>query len=100
MTHEDFMLLMQFPVEWSEWGMIPDELACVQLENYEEGHENSPEHDRNGAFHWWLKRNPSKAQVSKLLKLSRLDPDQLMAQDARKYIRKSLSYERSMETES
>lgn len=86
MTKEEFILLMQFPQEWVIWNMYPDELSDTQLKGYEPGHEKSSEHDRNGAFHWWLRRNPDKDILMKLLKLSSLDPDQDMATDVRSYI--------------
>lgn len=86
MTKEEFIVLMQFPQEWVTWNMIPDELSQIQMNWYEKGHENASEHDRNGAFHWWLRRNPEKDVLMTLLKLSSLDPDQLMAADVRRYI--------------
>ena len=89
MTHDEFLRLMKFPKEWLEWEMIPDELARMQVERYEPGHEKGSEHDRNGAFHWWLKRSPDNVQLDKLEKLSFLDPDQIMAADVRKYIAKA-----------
>lgn len=91
MNTKEFVSLMQFPQEWLEWEMIPLELARIQLEGYESGHESAPEHDRNGAFHWWLKKSPppTEAELLKILKLTYLDPDQLMASDVRKYILQS-----------
>lgn len=86
MTHDDFLKIMKFPKEWMEWNMIPKDLADMQVNNYSPGHENASEHDRNGAFHWWLKRNPTKVQLEQLLELTYLDPDPIMAEDARKYI--------------
>jgi hypothetical protein len=53
---------------------------------YEPGMEHASEHDRNGAFHWWLKTLPDKAVLTQLIALSYLDPDQLMAADIRSYI--------------
>ena len=88
MTYDKFLKLMKFPKEWMEWEMIPDELASIQIEGYEPGHEDASEHDRNGAFHWWLKRYPSNEQLEKLTKLARLDPDQAMASDVREHIDK------------
>lgn len=85
-TIEEFLVIMEFPKEWLEWKMIPDELAEIQLKNYKPGHENGSEHDRNGAFHWWLKRNPSKEHLINLVRLSFLDPDPIMSSDVRKYL--------------
>lgn len=86
MKKEEFILLMQFPQEWVLWDMYPDELGEFQMSRYESGHEQSPEHDRNGAFHWWLRQNPDKNILMKLLKLSFLDPDKFMAADVRSYV--------------
>ena len=88
MNHKDFLKIMEFPAEWSEWDMLPPELICLQLDGYEVGHELSPEYDRNGAFHWWLNKNPpmSKEEIKKLYELTYLDSDQIMAGDVRRYI--------------
>ncbi len=79
---------MGFPKEWLEWDMYPDEFFQGQLGVYEPG-EKDDEHYRYGAFHYWLKRNPTKETLLKLAKLSWLDSDQIMAADARKYISKA-----------
>ena len=50
---------MNFPDEWESLGMIPEELCEIQLAGYKSGHEDASEHDRNGAFHWWLKQEPT-----------------------------------------
>ncbi len=88
MTHTDWLKLMQFPREWTVWQLIPAELAAVQLSGYERGHEQAPEHDRHGAFQWWLKRSPSSEVLVQLAQLSWLDPDQPMAQYVRECIAK------------
>jgi hypothetical protein len=64
MTHTDWLNMMRFPPEWTEWGLIPDALAAIQLAGYAPGHENASEHDRHGAFQWWLERAPSPATES------------------------------------
>jgi hypothetical protein len=81
---------MHFPAEWSKLGMIPtnDYLSEV-IRLYKPGNEDASEHDRNGFFHFWLKRNPTKEQLLKLIELSFLDPDQMMASDVRNYISKA-----------
>lgn len=86
---KDFIKIMKFPDEWLEWDMYPDELAELQLAGYEPGHEQGSEHDRNGAFHWWLKHDPNKEQLINLVKLSFLDPDQGLGGHVREYILKS-----------
>ena len=45
MTKDEFLELMNFPRQWDEWGMLPDELLEIQLNGYESGHENTAEHD-------------------------------------------------------
>lgn len=91
MTKEEFLGLMRFPAEWKAWGMYPEELFHGQLAQYEPGDERGSEHDRNGAFHWWLKRNPDLDVLWKLQALAKLDPDRLMAQDAQRYILRAIS---------
>lgn len=88
MTHADWLNIMRFPPEWVEWGLIPDELAAIQLAGYAQGHEDGSEHDRHGAFQWWLKRDPSPAILILLARLTWLDPDQRMAGSVRKCIAK------------
>lgn len=87
MTTEEFLLLMRFPPEWRKWGMYPDDLAAEQREGYQPGHENAPEHDRNGAFHWWIRRNPDAQQISLLIKLAFLDPDRVMGDNVLEHLR-------------
>ncbi len=87
-TKKEFLDLMGFPKEWLEWDMYPDELFQGQLGVYEPHHKND-EHYRYGAFHYWLKRNPSRDILLKLAKLSWLDSYQIMAADARNYISKA-----------
>ena len=62
-TKPEFMRLMNIPQEWESWGMYPEELYAYQLERFEVAHARAPEHDRNGMFHWWLRRNPAKHQL-------------------------------------
>lgn len=69
--------------------MFPDELFDEIWGGYEPGHEDASEHDRNGIFHWWLKRQPESEVLLKLVKISYVDPDQLMAADVRSYIAKA-----------
>jgi hypothetical protein len=81
-----FLNLMGYPPEWLEWNMYPDELFEKQLDLYQEGDERGAEHDRNGAFHWWLKQRLTVDQLKKLVLLTFKDPDPLMAADVRRYI--------------
>ncbi|HEY8024302.1 MAG TPA: hypothetical protein VIF60_07040 [Burkholderiaceae bacterium] len=89
MDSSEFLRLMNFPGDWLTLGMYPDELSVVQSNGYVPGHEKASEHDRNGAFHWWLKREPTKEQLIKLVALTWLDPDQHMAEDIRVQIGKA-----------
>ena len=91
MDSESFLELMNFPRAWQEWGMFPPELADSVVEKYKKGDEAGSEHDRNGAFHWWLRQSPGVSVLVKLVKLSALDPDPLMARDVRRYIRSSVN---------
>jgi hypothetical protein len=97
MTKSEFLNLMRFPGEWVSLGMYPDELFQWQLSGYEPGHENGAEHDRNGAFHWWLRRQPSKTELENLVRLAALDPDPLLGEDLRQYIRKAAAFDEQVE---
>ena len=89
MTKREFLKLMNFPEEWISLGMYPDELFQWQLSGYRVGHEDASEHDRNGAFHWWLRRNPTRDQLEQLLRLAVLDPDAHLSADVRRHIRQA-----------
>ena len=89
---------MNFPKEWELFEMYPNELSEIQINNYISGHEEASEHDRNGAFHWWLKKEPTEEELSKLMKLAYLDPDSHMGKDVRGYIRKAKNYNKKVES--
>lgn len=86
MRKRDFLALMEFPPEWTEWRMYPADARFLrgQLKSYEPGAERASEHFRNGAFHWWLRRRPAQQQVRKLILLTVLDPDPILAKDVRR----------------
>ncbi len=92
MTKLEFLRLMRFPAEWLDLEMYPDELFEWQVKGYKPGHESGAEHDRNGAFHWWLKKTPSKVELQKLVHLAAVDPDTFLSNDVRNYIRRSPFY--------
>jgi hypothetical protein len=96
MTKVEFLELMRFPKEWLELGMYPDELFDWQISGYEPGHENGAEHDRNGAFHWWLKKQPSKSELQRLICLAAIDPDPFLAEDLGRYIQQSPSFDHEL----
>lgn len=98
MNKQEFLALMNFPKEWDLWGMYPDELFQGHLALYKKGDEKGSEHDRNGAFHWWLKQDPSIEILKKLLELTYLEPEKYVAEDIRKYIRNSKYYSASIES--
>lgn len=83
-TKDDFIKLMEFPREWREWGLLPDELLNRQLAQYRSGGAHASAHFRAQAFHFWLQRRPSKDVLLKLARLSFLDPDPLVAYSLRK----------------
>jgi hypothetical protein len=66
--------------------MYTDELYQRQVESYQPGNEKASEHFRNGAFHWWLKRDLTDALLTKLIFLTTQDPDREMARDVRRHI--------------
>ena len=86
MTKAEFLQLMRFPPEWEALGMYPQELFELQASRYEPGHERGCEHDRNGAFHWWLTRGPSKRDVENLRRLASVDPDRALGDDMLRYL--------------
>lgn len=79
MNRDTYIELMKFPPEWIEWEMLPVESIRQMIETYEPGMENASEHDRHGAFQWWLKGHPTATQLVTLARLSWLDPDEGMA---------------------
>jgi hypothetical protein len=86
MTKLQFLRRLRFPPDWRYWEMYTDELYQRQLESYQPGDEKGSEHFRNGAFHWWLKRDLSDALLTKLIFLTTQDPDRVMARDVRSHI--------------
>lgn len=93
MTKLELMKHLRFPLEWMTFGMYPDELFKWQLSGYEPGLKSATEHDRNGAFHWWLRKPPSRVELEKLLRLAALDPDPILGNDLRQYIRKASAFD-------
>lgn len=97
MEKKQFLMQMHFPVEWLTFDLYPDELFIGQIESYQADNDGEfSEHYRNGAFHWWLKRNPTKEVLMKLIHLTFLDLEQLMADDVRSYIIKSDSFDNEL----
>lgn len=97
MSKNQFIKMMHFPCEWMIYSMYPDELFYNQINNYRAGDEEGCEHDRNGAFHWWLRKEPSEDELIKLIKLTYLDPDPLMASDVHNYIRLAKNFSDKVE---
>ena len=94
---ESFLELMQFPQEWLEWGMYPDELFEMQMRDYQPGQEQASEHTRYGAIHWWIAQDPWPDKLSTLFALTYLDGDQPMAADARRHLRSCSCYDEELE---
>ena len=87
MTKEQYLCLMEYPKEWSELGMVVDEVMRNQLALAEAEGAGGWEHYRNGAFHWWIRQSPSKDQLRKLL-LASLDPDPAVGWDVHRHLRR------------
>jgi hypothetical protein len=84
--------LLEFPKEWLEWEMYPDEVFVEHRKQFLPGNESDSENERNEAFHYWLSRELTEDQLLKLVKLSQLDPDPLMAKEIQKHIEQHKNY--------
>lgn len=91
-----YLEIMEFPAKWWEYNLLPAELIDALMASYQPGMESASEHDRNSVFHWWLRKSPSKDLLMKLVELSFLDPDQVMAGDVRTYIAQSVFFDRDV----
>ncbi len=78
-----FVNKLNFPDEWLKWGMYPDDLFRIQLQDYEPGTESSSEHYRYGAFQWWLHQPLTTEIINQYIDLTYLDPDEGMGEAAR-----------------
>jgi hypothetical protein len=96
MKKSEFLKLMNYPDEWVKLDMYPDELFAKQVSAYVPGDERGAEHDRNGAFHWWLRTDPTKEQLSKLIQLAALDPDLGLGEDVCGHIRKAKRFDEEL----
>jgi hypothetical protein len=86
MTKFEFLTLMDFPHEWVDFDMYPDELFEKQFNKYGSGNENGTIRIRKDAFQWWIKKKPTREQLIKLVKLASIDPDLLLGKDVIRYI--------------
>jgi hypothetical protein len=86
---QQYLELMEFHERWTQYDLLPPSLLHQLISTYAPGMEAASEHDRNSVFHWWLSRSPEKDMLMKLVELSFLDGDQLMAGDVRRHIRAS-----------
>jgi hypothetical protein len=91
-----YLEMMEFPARWREYDLLPEELIDPLMASYQPGMESASEHDRNSVFHWWLRQSPSKDLLMKLVELSFLDPDQVMAGDVREYIAQSVFFDQDV----
>jgi hypothetical protein len=92
-----YLEIMEFPAKWREYNLLPAGLIEELVATYKPGMEGASEHDRNSVFHWWLRQSPSKDVLMKLVELSFLDPDQVMADDVRKYIAQSTCFDHDVD---
>lgn len=97
MQADHYLCVMGFHPKWREYAMLPAELIDQLCATYRPGMEEASEHDRNGVFHWWLRSAPTKEVLMKLVELTFLDPDQIMAEDVRNHIAQSASYDEEVE---
>jgi len=89
MTNDEYLELMQFPAEWKEWNLVPDdEFIRTHILSLRPGEEHAPEHYRHEAFHYWLSRMPAADILEKLANLTFVDPDAEMAESIRAEILK------------
>ena len=79
--------ILEFPTEWLEWDMYPEELFLEHRKKFMPGNESDAENERNEVFHYWLSRELTEDQLLRLVKLSQLDPDLLMAEDIQNHIK-------------
>ena len=84
LSKEQFAALMRFPKAWLAWEMYTDEVFRTQRDDYTPGSEAAPEHYRYGAFRWLLSRPLTDEVIRKYVALTFLDPDQAMAESARR----------------
>jgi len=92
-----YLELMEFPAEWEAWDMLPRAFVNEQSASYAPGHEEASEHDRNGVFQWWLRQNAPAETLVKLVELSWLDPDQVMAESVRESIARQPNFDNEVD---
>ena len=63
-------------------------MVLAHRKEFRPGDEAGSENNRNRTFHYWLSSELTEEQLVKLVKLSLLDPDPLMAEDVRNHIKK------------
>jgi hypothetical protein len=80
--------LLDFPQEWLTWEMYPEEMFVAHRKLFQPGNESDSENERNETFHYWLSRELTEDQLLKLVQLSQLDPDPLMAENIQGHIQK------------
>lgn len=78
--------LLDFPQEWLSWEMYPDEMFVAHKQQFQPGDESDSENERNETFHYWLSRELDEEQLRKLVQLSQLDPDPVMAENIQDHI--------------
>ena len=97
MDKRRYLEIMEFPSKWQEYNLLPDELIDQLIASYQPGMESASEHDRCGVFHGWLRQSPDRHLLEKLVELSFLDPDQVMAADVRNHIARCACFDGDMD---
>jgi hypothetical protein len=80
----DAIRALGYAPQWSEFGLLPDEVLAAQLEAFQRGDDRNTEHFRYASFRRLLKAEGplSDELVRQYLQLVELDPDELMARAA------------------
>jgi len=86
---DEYLELMQFPAEWKEGNLVPEEgFIRAHILSLKPGEEHAPEHYRHEAFHYWLSRQPATEVLEKLVNMTFADPCEEMAESIRAEILK------------
>lgn len=80
--------VLHFPKEWLKWKMYPESIFFDHRKRFQPGNESDSENERSETFHHWLSRELTEDQLLKLVKLSQLDPDPMMAENIQAHISK------------
>lgn len=90
-SKEAFLKLLNYPPQWLEWDMYPDEFFELQLSYYDLGSERASEHYRCSAFYGWLHQKLDSEIIRKYIELTHLDPDEHMGYFARQDLERKVA---------